>query len=206
MSTSNSTSNPPRSITSPARNVPPVDGNRSKDQQSASVSTSVANEASGFVANNNGLPSLQDVISAKRAAAAAIKVNDDDISKRQSPTRNSSMAIPQTPPRPSTPSFKSSILPGQNDATLRNKHLLSSNTFSKNDENDDDHIIEVKPLPKIRLSLMPSPREVDEDSSSQEGRSPSRNRTTRVVNDITSTRRVMEWPDDSKTFIKRGFK
>lgn len=38
----------------------------------------------------------------------------------------------------------------------------------------EDVLIEVKPLPKIRLSLMPSPREEDEDNSSSGSPVPSR--------------------------------
>jgi len=40
----------------------------------------------------------------------------------------------------------------------------------------DPVTIEVKPLPKIRLSLMPSPREVDEEHLDEEGEPKNRKR------------------------------
>jgi lipid-binding SYLF domain-containing protein len=57
-------------------------------------------------------------------------------------------------------------------------------------ENDAAKTIEIKPLPKIRLSLMPSPREEDEekDESSHENRKEEKKRTKKKSNFSTSPR------------------
>jgi lipid-binding SYLF domain-containing protein len=78
--------------------------------------------------------------------------------------------------RPSTPSFNSS-----RDAPDNSKQYSarkSSNELLQNgggciDDAEASRLIEVKPLPKIRLSLMPSPREEDEDDCSSGSPMPS---------------------------------
>mmetsp|Transcript_27117 Transcript_27117/g.42138 ORF Transcript_27117/g.42138 Transcript_27117/m.42138 type:complete len:1271 (+) Transcript_27117:357-4169(+) len=126
--------------------------------------------------NKEDVP-LQDLLKAKRAA------------QQQQPQQRSPTRQPQTPPRPSTPSFRASNRP---NASKKSPTASMRNSFDPGD--DRDGIIEVKPLPKIRLSLMPSPREVDEDESSQEasGRNtPLAQAHTR--GGLNSTKKVTEW-------------
>lgn len=70
---------------------------------------------------------------------------------------------PLQPPRPSTPSVMLQP-PEPNPATRVSKKKKKKTP----DAVKDSVLIEVKPLPKIRLSLMPSPREEDELGSGDE--------------------------------------
>jgi hypothetical protein len=93
----------------------------------------------------------------------------------------------EEPTRPATPSLQQIAESVQNLKKLskaeKEKKYLESNEFAELpiDEQEDflksqqPKTIEVKPLPKIRLSLMPAPREEDEDMDSD--KSPGAKRT-----------------------------
>ena len=152
--------------------------------------------------SDNGEPSLQDILKAKRAAEAAIN-GHEGAQKREPPTSHPTRTNhPPSPARPSTPSFKTSSVSGVSSSVSRNRQLTTSKLYKDNGANDNEQFIEVKPLPKIRLSLMPSPREVDEDSTSQEGFPSSTTRIARAEDDILSTRRVTEWPEESNKYSR----
>jgi Las17-binding protein actin regulator len=106
-------------------------------------------------------------------------------SKKESTTKESGLVSfedmlktgresPETAPidRPSTPSLLHQI--PEADPAKRMSAKPSSITESDNfeesvPEKKEPVLIEVKPLPKIRLSLMPAPREEDEENSSSGG-------------------------------------
>lgn len=79
-------------------------------------------------------------------------------------------------PRPVTPSLQlhtPEANPGARVSSKRSQSTvdgdkLIANKVSPRGKKDQQLLVEVKPLPKIRLSLMPSPREEDEFNSSEE--------------------------------------
>lgn len=82
---------------------------------------------------------------------------------------------PEAADRPSTPSFMQQVpesdperrLAGRASAMKETSEFLAEEKeLPIVSDKKDATLIEVKPLPKIRLSLMPSPREEDEESSS----------------------------------------
>jgi hypothetical protein len=56
-------------------------------------------------------------------------------------------------------------------------------------DNTAPRTIEVKPLPKIRLSLMPAPREEDEENSSSVSGSPERSKSIRKMRNSSEKKR-----------------
>jgi len=134
----------------------PSRGSENRKQASPFPRTSPQKKRSGLV-------SLQDVMKENQAM-------------QQFPTRD----------RPATPSF-----PTQEDTPKRpkkvqaEKKVVSSSDDFPLDENEPHPMtIEVKPLPKIRLSLMPAPREEDEEDDS----SASRNKRAQVKKKKKSSR------------------
>lgn len=125
-----------------------------------------------------------------RPAAKSGLVSFEDMLKtgRQSPE-----TLLRNDPRPSTPSVLHKLPepdPSKRVAAARTSSLGRQNeTLSENltviakagapypgpaSEREEPRLIEVKPLPKIRLSLMPSPREEDEDDYSSSSAAPSK--------------------------------
>ena len=91
---------------------------------------------------------------------------------------------PETVPhaRPETPSINAMVPEADPSKRVSVKAVADAATISDANELVDENtskkkdplLIEVKPLPKIRLSLMPSPREEDEDIGSADSLSPSK--------------------------------
>ncbi|KAG7348773.1 Las17-binding protein actin regulator [Nitzschia inconspicua] len=90
--------------------------------------------------------------------------------------------------RPSTPSPRD-ITEGRYKASRKSKSkpLPGEDSFSQPSE---PVTIEVKPLPKIRLSLMPSPREEDEEDLDEEGEPISKNKNSSSTKSRTASRKV----------------
>ncbi|KAG7375033.1 Las17-binding protein actin regulator [Nitzschia inconspicua] len=90
--------------------------------------------------------------------------------------------------RPSTPSPRD-ISEGRYKSSRKSKSkpLPGEDSFSQPSE---PVTIEVKPLPKIRLSLMPSPREEDEEDLDEEGEPISKNKNSSSTKSRTTSRKV----------------
>jgi hypothetical protein len=110
-------------------------------------------------------------------------------------------------PRPVTPSLQQHTPEANPAARLTASRRVISSPYneklvavkvSPKGGKKDQLLVEVKPLPKIRLSLMPSPREEDEynssDDDSENGKGRKKHRKKRHV--PTKTRRKLLTPDD----------
>jgi hypothetical protein len=112
-------------------------------------------------------------------------------------------------PRPVTPSLQKHMPeanPGARLAASRrnmippeNEKLMANKVSPKGKK--DQLLVEVKPLPKIRLSLMPSPREEDEYNSSDDNESDNkggkgRKKKYKKRHSPSKTRRKILTPDD----------
>ena len=99
--------------------------------------------------------SLRDVLNAKRNSDVE---RAPESGQRKSSGSSGSRSTHVKLSRPATPSLYLT-----NDATTNfsgakeKRHNILEEEYEQ-----EGHVIEVKPLPKIRLSLMPSPREADE--------------------------------------------
>jgi len=111
----------------------------------------------GINMKSNNLVSFEDVLE-QRMNTQQDKTKDEKTSKQKADER---------PERPSTPSIYEKIS-HQIDRTPTQAAFTTSTfeDFPGNDGIEAPATIEVKPLPKIRLDLMPAPREEDEFSES----------------------------------------
>lgn len=126
--------------------------NEEKKVDTASANTNTHRFRNQDVRSTSGLVSFEDML--KKAAS-------------ENPESCVSSDRPLTPsftqPAPKTAQAKK--LSGRQRLEKPNDPLMS-NTQTEQGGPEAPRLIEVKPLPKIRLSLMPSPREEDEDECS----------------------------------------
>ena len=109
----------------------------------------------------------------KGATSGLVSLEDMLKTGRESP--ETEPAIRTLTPRSATPSIlhqPPGLEPAMNKRTPT-KSILEEDDFGVDEKIEPVHI-EVKPLPKIRLSLMPSPREEDEEESSAASPVPSK--------------------------------
>lgn len=117
-------------------------------------------------------PSQQKKSNALAATSGLVSLEDMLKTGRESPE-------PMRSARPSTPSIDMQAPeadPSRRSSARSASSLLENDDIPDDDDNfmsDEPRRIEVKPLPKIRLSLMPSPREEDEDDQSSSSAVPS---------------------------------
>jgi hypothetical protein len=103
--------------------------------------------------------------------------------------------------RPSTPSPRD-ITEGRYKASRKSKakQLPAEDTFAT--QPSEPVTIEVKPLPKIRLSLMPSPREEDEEDLDEDGEPVSKNNPSSSKSKSMSSRKAA-WTKSRKSSKNR---
>jgi hypothetical protein len=105
--------------------------------------------------------------------------------------------------RPSTPSPRD-IAEGKYKPSRRSKSKQMPVEDSFESQNAEPVTIEVKPLPKIRLSLMPSPREEDEEDLDDEGepKNSSKSPSSKSRSSKSSSRKV-SWSKNKRTSKSR---